>query len=259
MVHGLIYYLGNVTCRCVRQVGGMTLLSLQSIYLSLTPPYQVRPVLYQMDQIGIKSLFIVSITALFTGLVLGLQTMFALPRFGAKSYLGAVVSLSVVREMGPVLTALVVGGRVGSGMAAELGSMAVTEQVDAMRAMGDNPIKRLVVPRMLACVIVLPLLTVVADVLGIVGGLVISLTEIERSFYLYFNVVLANLVISDVVSGLAKTVFFGFIIAIVGCYQGLSTRGGTQGVGLSTTLSVVTSFILILVADFFLTKLFLTL
>ncbi|MEE8448052.1 MAG: ABC transporter permease [Thermodesulfobacteriota bacterium] len=259
MVHGLIYYLGNVTCRCVRQVGGMTLLSLQSIYLSLTPPYQVRPVLYQMDQIGIKSLFIVSITALFTGLVLGLQTMFALPRFGAKSYLGAVVSLSVVREMGPVLTALVVGGRVGSGMAAELGSMAVTEQVDAMRAMGDNPIKRLVVPRMLACVMVLPLLTVVADALGIVGGLVISLMEIERSFYLYFNVVQANLVISDVVSGLAKSVFFGFIIAIVGCYQGLSTRGGTQGVGLSTTLSVVTSFILILVADFFLTKLFLTL
>lgn len=259
MIYRLLFYLGKIACRCVRQVGGMALLSLRSIHLSLTPPYQLAAVISQMEHIGVKSLFIVSVTALFTGMVLGLQTIFALTRFGAGAYMGAVVSLSMVREMGPVLTALVVGGRVGSGMAAELGSMTVTEQVDAMRAMGEDPIKRLVVPRVLACVLALPLLAVVADLLGIIGGMFISLMEVERSFYLYFNTVAANLVLSDIISGLAKTLFFGFIIAIVGCHQGLSTRGGTRGVGISTTVSVVTSFLLILVADFFLTKLFLAL
>lgn len=255
----MLSYLGRMAYRCFSQLGGMGLLSAQALYLTFRPPFAWRSLLDQMDYIGVRSLFIVCVTALFTGLVLGLQTVYGLARFGAKSYIGGVVALTIVREMGPVLTALVVGGRTGSGMAAELGSMTVTEQIDAMRAMGANPVKRLVVPRVLACVIVLPLLAVVADILGIIGGLIISLLEVERSFYLYFHTVISNLALADIISGVGKTLFFGFIIAIVGCYQGLSARGGTQGVGLATTVSVVTSFILILVADFFLTKLFMAL
>ncbi len=234
----------------------MALLTSRAFNQSFTRPICIGPVLKQLEYIGIKSLLIVILTALFTGMVLGLQTSYYLGLFGAKFYMGAVVALSMVREMGPVLTALVVAGRVGSGIAAELGSMNVTEQIDAMRSMGDNPIKGLVVPRVVACIIALPLLTVIADFVGIMGGLIISLMEVKDSFYLYFQMVLNIMVLSDVWSGLLKTPVFGLIISIVGCYQGLSTVGGTRGVGMSTTLSVVISFIMILIADFFLTKLF---
>ena len=258
-LYGLLFDVGLATRRLITQAGGMAILSAQAIYFTFTRPFCIGPIVQQMELIGIKSLGIVSITALFTGMVLGLQTAYGLARFGAKYYIGGVVSLSIVREMGPVLTALVVGGRVGSGMAAELGSMSVTEQIDAMRAIGDNPIKGLVVPRIVACILALPLLTAVADLLGILGGLIISLIEVEDSFFLYFQTVRSSLLISDVLSGIFKTLFFGFIVAIVGCYQGLSTKGGTRGVGTATTVTVVTSFLMILVADFVLTKIFLAL
>lgn len=257
MSSNLLYFLGSMAQRLVSHSGGLAVLAGQTFYLTFKSPISLKPVAQQMDYIGIRSLLIVSLTALFTGMVIGLQSAYALGRFGAKAYMGGAVALGVVREIGPVLTALAVGGRVGSGIAAELGSMNVTEQIDAMRAMGENPIKGLVVPRVVASVLALPLLTVVADVLGILGGLIVSLLEVERSFYLYLGSVRDTVVISDVTSGIFKTFFFGFIISVVGCYQGLSARGGTRGVGAATTVSVVISFLLILIADFFLTKLFL--
>ncbi|PTL37060.1 transporter [Candidatus Methylomirabilis limnetica] len=237
-------------------LGGISKLTYDTACCAFTPPYNPRGLLQQVDHIGVKSISIASVAAVFTGLVLALQTAYGLSRFGAKAYVGIIVSLSIVRELGPVLTALLVGGRVGSGITAELGSMKVTEQIDAMRAMGANPIKKLVVPRVLSAMLVLPLLTVMADILGILGGMVISRYEFQVDYQLYYNTVTRNLTVADIVSGLGKTVVFGFIIAIVGCYSGLETRGGTEGIGKATTTTVVTSAIAIIISDFFLTKFF---
>jgi phospholipid/cholesterol/gamma-HCH transport system permease protein len=209
-----------------------------------------------MDHVGVKSISICGIAAVFTGLVMALQTSYGLARFGAKAYVGIVVSLSMVRELGPVLTALLVGGRVGSGITAELGAMKVTEQIDAMRALGANHIKKLVVPRVVSIMLVLPLLTVLADALGILGGMVISRYEFHVESQLYLSTIWRNLRLADLLSGLGKTVVFGFLIGIVGCYNGLEVSGGTEGIGRATTATVVTSAILILISDFFLTKFF---
>lgn len=171
--------------------------------------------------------------------------------------MGSVVSLSIVRELGPVLTSIMVGARIGSGIAAEIGSMQVTEQIDAMRALGASPIKKLVSPKIFAGLITLPLLTVTADFIGIFGGLIIATFELDIDHIFYINSILTTITISDFLSGIGKTVFFGLLIAVIGCYFGLKTSGGTTGVGRSTTISVVTISISILIADFFLTKLFL--
>lgn len=250
----LVITLGDRATRLVGYMGGISVLAGQVIYQSVIPPYPLRALLHQMDHIGVRSVAICAVAAVFTGLVLALQTTYGLARFGAKAYVGIVVALSMVRELGPVLTALLVGGRVGSGITAELGSMKVTEQIDAMRALGANPVKKLVVPRVVTAMIVLPFLTVIADVLGILGGMVISQWEFNVDYHLYLNTVLQNLKLADLLSGLVKTVFFGFIIGIVGCYEGLETSGGTEGLGRATTATVVTSAILILISDFFLTK-----
>jgi phospholipid/cholesterol/gamma-HCH transport system permease protein len=250
----VVVALGGRATRVVDYMGGVSVLAGQTFYQSLFPPYPLRLVLQQMEHIGVRSAAICAVAAVFTGLVLALQTSYGLARFGAKAYVGIVVSLSVVRELGPVLTALLVGGRVGSGITAELGSMKVTEQIDAMRALGANPIKKLVVPRVLTAMMMLPLLTVVADVLGILGGMVISQWEFNVDYHFYMNTVLQNLKLADLLSGLGKTVFFGFIIGIVGCHEGLETTGGTEGLGRATTATVVTSALLILISDFFLTK-----
>src|SRR3990172_2634250 len=214
--------IGGQSLRMLELLGGLSQLSYQTFSCAIRPPYHLRQLVQQVDHIGVKSISIAGVAALFTGLVLALQTAYGLSRFGAKAYVGLIVSMSMVRELGPVLTALLVGGRVSSGMTAELGSMKVTEQIDAMRAMGANPIKKLVVPRVLSTMLVLPLLTVMADI----------------------------------VSGLGKTVIFGYIIAIVGCYKGLETVGGTEGLGKATTATVVTSAIMVIISDFFLTKFF---
>jgi phospholipid/cholesterol/gamma-HCH transport system permease protein len=247
---------GDQSIRLLELLGGISKLTYDTACCAFTPPYNPRGLLQQVDHIGVKSISIASVAAVFTGLVLALQTAYGLSRFGAKAYVGIIVSLSIVRELGPVLTALLVGGRVGSGITAELGSMKVTEQIDAMRAMGANPIKKLVVPRVLSAMLVLPLLTVMADILGILGGMVISRYEFQVDYQLYYNTVTRNLTVADIVSGLGKTVVFGFIIAIVGCYSGLETRGGTEGIGKATTTTVVTSAIAIIISDFFLTKFF---
>jgi phospholipid/cholesterol/gamma-HCH transport system permease protein len=216
-----------------------------------------RAVAEQLEEIGWRSLSIVNLTALSTGMVLALQLGHSLERFGAKPFVSRILGLSLVRELGPILTALMIGGRVGAGIAAELGTMAVTEQVDAIRALGASPVRALVVPRMVAIMIMLPVLTIVADLVGIVGGLLISTTELRVSTDFYWTSLMQGLVVNDVVSGLGKSVFFAYFIGIIACRTGLRVTGGADGVGRATTTTVVASSITVLVSDFFLTKLFL--
>ena len=210
--------------------------------------------LRQVEAIGARSTTIVLITALFTGMVLALQTGFALARFGAKPYVGSVVGLSLARELGPVLTALMVGGRVGAGITAELGAMQVTEQVDAIRSLGADPVQKLVLPRVIAATLTLPMLTVLANLLGVFGGLVIAATQFHITPNFYLQTILNIVTVEDFLSGIAKTVVFGWIIAMVACFQALETTGGTVGVGRATTRTVVVASIAVLISDFFLTQ-----
>jgi len=210
--------------------------------------------LRQLEAIGVRSTTIVLITALFTGMVLALQTGFALARFGAKPYVGTVVGLSLARELGPVLTALMVGGRVGAGITAELGAMQVTEQVDAIRSLGASPVQKLVLPRVIAATLALPLLTVLANLLGVFGGLVISASQFQIAPNFYVQTVLNIVTVEDFLSGIGKTLVFGWIIAMVACFQALETTGGTVGVGRATTRTVVVASIAVLISDFFLTQ-----
>jgi phospholipid/cholesterol/gamma-HCH transport system permease protein len=239
-------------------LGGIGLL-LYEILRCLRRRWEGRLILTQMEQVGVRSLSIVTLTAVFTGMVLALQMGNWLTRFGARPYGGRVLALSMLREMGPVLTALMVGGRVGAGITAELGSMKVTEQIDAMRSLGVNPIQKLVFPRVFALVVMLPLLTIVADCVGIFGGMFITVMEHGISGSFYLNSIIQFIRFQDVYSGLGKTFFFGFFIAVIACYNGLEASGGADGVGRATTQTVVMASITILISDFFLTKFFLQL
>jgi len=221
------------------------------------PP--LAELLWQMRLIGVRSTAIVAVTATFTGMVFSLQTAFALERFGAKPYVGGVLALALLRELGPALAAVMFAGRVGAGITAELASMKVTEQVDAIRAMGADPLQKLVLPRVAAAVLSLPLLAVFADVLGIAGGMLVAATQYGIPAHFFLRTVTYNSTVEDLVSGIVKTFFFGAIIGWIGCYMGLGTRGGTVGVGRATTRAVVSSSIAVLVADFFLTKVLLAL
>jgi phospholipid/cholesterol/gamma-HCH transport system permease protein len=220
-------------------------------------PFYVRDILMQMDHIGVGSLTVVMLTGFFTGAVLTLQTSKTLSQFGAVGFTGGLVSVALVRELGPVLASLMVAGRVGSGMASELGSMLVTEQINAMRALGTDPIKKLVVPRVLGTIAMLPVLTIVADAIGVFGGLAIALSVLHITANLYLNRAWDALNYMDLFGGLLKPLVFGATLSIVSCYCGLRTHGGTQGVGRSTTQAVVGSSVLILVFDLFLTRLIL--
>jgi phospholipid/cholesterol/gamma-HCH transport system permease protein len=231
------------------------------VYLTFTSlfsrPRYWRETLDQMDSIGVGSLTIVTLTGLFTGMVLTVQSSATLDAFGARPYVGRMVSLSMIRELGPVLTALMVTGRVGSGMAAELGSMVVTQQIDALRSLGTDPIRKLVVPRMIAGVVMVPALTVLSNAVGMVGGYFVATLTLRLATSLYWHSSLDAIRMYDLFMGLVKPVVFGFIIAAVGCYQGLTTTGGTRGVGESTTQSVVVASVLILASDYFLNLLIL--
>jgi len=248
---------GRKGSQLVEYIGGLSQLLGQTLASMVSRPFYGAALLDQMDELGVKSVSITGITALFTGMVLALQTAYSLEAFGGKMFVGRVVSLSLVRELGPVLTALMVGGRVGSGITAELGSMTVTEQVDALRAMAISPVRRLVVPRVLATIIMMPVLTAIADVLGILGGLGIAVLELQMTAQDYITSIWQQLSIADIFSGLSKTFFFGLEIAAIGCYNGLQAQGGAASVGLATTRTVVLASICVLVSDFFLTKLFL--
>jgi phospholipid/cholesterol/gamma-HCH transport system permease protein len=234
-------------------------LSWRAVAVLRTPPRYPREFLAQMDSLGVGSLSIIVLTGMFTGMVLVLQTSASLDAFGARPYVGRFVCLSMVKELGPVLTALMVAGRVGSGMAAELGSMVVTQQVDALRVLGSDPVRKLVAPRVAAGVVMVPILTVISDTLGIFGGALISVFSLNLSWEYYWRSVANALVLNDLWMGLTKPVVFGFILTSVGCYMGLRTTGGTQGVGLATTRSVVVASVLILASDFFMTKVLLLL
>lgn len=236
--------------------GGLTILTQQAFVALVTPPWDVREWVRQAEQIGVRSLLVALITTIFTGMVLALQTAYSLPSLGIKYYIGTVVGKSLTRELGPVLVALIVGGRIGAGMTAELGTMKVTEQIDAVRAMAANPVRKLVAPKLAATLVMLPCLTILGDGVGILGGLLIAVFELDLSAGLYLNDVLDSLTLEDVLSGVGKSFFFGYFIAIVACYNGLNARGGADGVGRATTNTVVLASILVLVSDFFLTKLF---
>jgi len=239
-----------------RTLGAMAILSGQSFLALLKPPYEGRAWLREMEQIGVRSLGVAGITTIFTGMVLALQTAYSLPSLGVKYYIGTVVSKSLVRELGPVLTALIVGGRIGSGMTAELGTMQVTEQIAAMRSMAADPVKKLVVPKLIASLVMLPVLTILGDFLGILGGLIIAVFQLELTPGFFINDVLGSLTLSDICSGIGKSFVFAYFITIIGCYNGLTAKGGADGVGRATTDTVVMASIFVLVADFFLTKLF---
>ncbi len=206
-------------------------------------------------EIGIRSLPIVLITAVFTGMVLAIQTAYGLQRFGAKNYVGNLVGLALARELGPVLTAVMVCGRVGAGIAAEISSMVVTEQVDAIRALGGDPIRRLVTPRIIAGMISLPMLAGLALLVGVGGGMVIAVNELGITAHQYYRSYLYAVVIRDVVDGLIKSLAFGLIAVSVACYKGLSCRGGTEEVGQTTTEAVVVGSLAVFIANFFITKL----
>ncbi len=239
-----------------RHTGSVAILTGRAFVALVRRPFEIGLWVDQMEQIGVRSLGVAGITTVFTGMVLALQTAFSLPSLGVKYYIGAVVSKSLVRELGPVLTALIVGGRIGSGMTAELGTMKVTEQIDALRSMASDPVKKLVVPKLAATLIMLPALTVIGDFLGILGGLFIAVVQLDVSAGFYINDVTTALTLQDVASGVGKAFFFAYFIAIIGCYNGLNASGGADGVGRATTNTVVEAAILILVSDFFLTKLF---
>jgi phospholipid/cholesterol/gamma-HCH transport system permease protein len=248
--------IGGKLKQWVFEVQEFTNLSARALVAIFTRPRFINEIFLQMDSMGVGSLNIVVLTGLFTGMVLALQTALSLETFGAKNYVGRVVSLSMVRELGPVLTALMVAGRVGSGIAAELGSMIVTDQINAMRAMGSDPLRKLVVPRLIAGIVMVPMLTVVSDTLGLIGGWLISLILLKIPGGLYFTSAIDALAVADIIGGLIKPIAFGFIIAMVGCYLGLTTTGGTQGVGRATTQSVVVCSVMILASDFLLTRVF---
>jgi phospholipid/cholesterol/gamma-HCH transport system permease protein len=241
--------------RQIQIVQDYSYLAGRAVVALFTRPVYVNDILEQMDIIGIGSLPIVLLTGFFIGAVMVLQTASQFVRFGETSLTGDVVSLALVRELGPTLTGLLVAGRNASGMASELGSMVVTEQVDAMRAMGTDPIRKLVAPRVLATTCVLPLLTAMADFVGLIGGYLVSHFTLRIGAVQFWTRAINALELADLMQGLSKPIVFGFILATVGCYEGLTVRGGTQGVGRATTQAVVVSSVLILVSNFFLTKL----
>jgi len=224
----------------------------------VTRPFYAHDLVEQLEAIGLGSLTVVLLTGFFTGAVLALQSGLTLDQFGARPYVGRLISASMIKELGPVLTALMLAGRVGSGIAAELGSMVVTDQVSALRSLGTDPVRKLVVPRVLAGFIMCPILTVVANGVGLLGGWVIAVTQLRVASSVYWQAVVDGLYLEDLWMGLTKPFFLGFVIVTIGCHVGLRAEGGTQGVGRATTSAVVAASVCVLVVDFFVTRLLIT-
>jgi phospholipid/cholesterol/gamma-HCH transport system permease protein len=244
----------NPVTNAIFQIQELTLLTWRALRSVFRPPFYWRETLLQMDLLGFGSLTIILLTGFFTGGVLALNSANTLQKFGVQSVTGQLVATSLIRELGPVLTSLMLAGRVGSGIAAELGSMLVSEQIDAMRALGTDPVKKLVVPRIIALVTMTPTLTVICDIVGVLGGQIVATTVLFQASSVYISSAREAVNLNEIIGGLIKPLVFGFIVAIIGCYMGLSTKGGTVGVGRATTRSVVISSILIIVSDFLLTR-----
>jgi phospholipid/cholesterol/gamma-HCH transport system permease protein len=240
------------------QLGRLTLLLGQTARSVVARSVRVRDIAYQVQAIGVRSLGLVVTMAAFAGMVLAFQFGYGLERFGAKLYIGQTTVTALVRELGPILTALVAGGRIGAGIAAELGGMAVTEQLDAVRALGADPVQRLVAPRILAVAVAMPLLTVVADAVGTVGGLVVAWLQYGVPPRLFVSGVESFVTIGDFSSGLLKALVFGVLIGVISCSAGVRASGGTEGVGRATTRAVVSAALTVLATDFLLTKLMLS-
>ena len=253
---GLVLRTYRGTLSLVDHLGSISLLSWQTVRAFFTPPFDLRAIIYQVESVGVKSVGIATVTSVFIGMVMAVQFAISLEKLGAMEYTGRVVGVSYTRELAPTLTAIIVGGRVGSGMAAEVGSMAVTEQIDAIRALGADPVKKLVLPRVVALVIGMPILSMLALVFGFSGAMIVTDMQFNVPAPFFLRTAADMVTPSDYMSGLYKCPFFGLIIAMVGCYCGLITKGGTEGVGRSTTQTVVAISITILIADFFLTKLY---
>jgi phospholipid/cholesterol/gamma-HCH transport system permease protein len=248
--------IGRVFIAFLRHTGRLSLFTGIAVYHMFTPPFYPRLLLRQMVEIGYNSLPVVGLTAIFTGMVLALQSYTGFARFSAEGAIATVVVLSVTRELGPVLAGLMVAGRIGAAMAAEIGTMRVTEQIDALTTLSTNPFKYLVAPRLIAGLTMLPLLVLVADIIGVMGGYLISIYKLGFNPGTYLAKTFIDLVALDVISGLVKASVFGFIIALMGCYNGYNSKGGAQGVGQATTNAVVSASILILTFNYFITELF---
>lgn len=236
-------------------IGEIAYLWLDTIRYGFRRPFEIRSLLVQMEEIGVRSLLIVIISSFFIGMVLAIQIAYSEANFAGRVMVGIGVGVAITREFGPLLTALLVGGRVSAGITSVIGSMKVTEQVDAIRLMGASPAKKLVFPRVFAAIIMLPLLTAVADFMGIFGGLVVSIVDIKMTFMTYIYQVQRAVTLHDFFGGIFKAVFFGYFISLIGCYNGLKAQGGAEGVGKATTRSVVASSVCVMISDYFLTKL----
>lgn len=250
---------GGGARRAIEEVGAVAVLGARSIKTLFRSRFEGREFVYQLEQLGVRSMAIASATAIFVGIVMTIQFGVFMEKYGAKEALGRVIGISEARELAPALTSLVVGSRIAAGMAAEIGSMAVTEQIDAIRALGADPIRKLVVPRVVASVVIMPLIACIALVLGMTAAMVVGMTSYGLAGSTFLSAALDAVSLQDYLSGLSKTPVFGFLVAILGCHFGMTTHGGTEGVGSSTTKSVVVVSITILVADALLTQLFVAL
>ncbi len=249
----LINFTGMMVYDFIAEMGKMFLFFLEVLKWTFIPPFKFKNLIKQMEFIGVNSLFVVILTGVFSGMVLALESYYAFHMFRAESLVGATVALSLTRELGPVLGALMVTARAGSAMAAELGTMKVTEQIDAMEVMAVNPIQYLIVPRVIAGIIVMPLLTIIVDLIGVIGGYFIGVKVLNINEGLFLAKIYQFVDTGDLYNGLIKSLFFGFILAFIGCFFGYFTDGGAEGVGKSTTRAVVVSSVLILMADYILT------
>jgi phospholipid/cholesterol/gamma-HCH transport system permease protein len=249
----LLEYAGRPAIRTVEEFGRIMLLLFATIAWMFRPPLRIRVIIRQMEFVGVNSLTVVLITGAFTGMVLALQTYYGFRMFGGESLVGTTVALSMTRELGPVITALMVTGRAGSAMAAELGTMRVTEQIDALYTMSVSPIQFLILPRVLAGIIMLPVLTVISDFIGIVGGYFVGVELLKINSGIFIARIVEFVDLEDIFNGLIKAACFGLILALVGCYKGFYTHGGAAGVGRATTQAVVLSSVAILISDYFLT------
>ncbi len=249
-----IEHFGRLIIAFSEGLGRILLLLLETLKQTFSPPFETRNTYVQMLEIGVRSLPVVLVTAIFTGMVFALQTYTGFKRFGAESVVASVVALSMTRELGPVLTGLIVSGRAGAAMAAELGTMSVTEQIDALETLATNPVKYLIVPRFLSGLIMLPALAVIADMIGIIGGYIVTVGLFGTSSVAYWQRTWDYLLVNDIFSGLVKACFFGAAIALISCYKGFYTMGGAEGVGKATTGAVVLSSMTILISDYFLSN-----
>lgn len=248
--------LGHRAIAFIYFFGGLANLTVQTVYLTFKPPYKNKRIFEQAKKSGYDSFPIVSLVALFIGFIFALQTAYFMQRIGSEIYIASLVALTVVRELGPVVTALIVAGRVGASNTAEIGSMQVTEQIDALETLATNPVKYLVVPRFVALSIMLPVLTLYANIIGILGSYLICVVKLGITSSMYMQVTFSSLLYKDLFTGLFKSWIFGMLIALISCYEGFNVEGGAEGVGKATTRSVVFTFIMIIAADCFFTALF---